>query len=180
MQRYDFTPLTTERLMLRQPQMRDSENMFALRTSKEVNKYLDRPVPNSVEEIELFINKLNQGISNNESLYWVITYKDSSDLIGTICCWNISVENNTAEVGFELLPAFQGKGIMQEALAKVIEFGFQNLHFHTLEAWTHKDNLPSQKLLEKNNFVRDKDREEKIAGDEELVDTIIYSLINAV
>ncbi len=68
---------------------------------------------------------------------------------------------------------------MQEALAKVIEFGFQNLHFHTLEAWTHKDNLPSQKLLEKNNFVRDKDREEKIAGDEELVDTIIYSLINA-
>ncbi len=113
MQRYDFTPfssLTTERLMLRQPLMQDSESMFALRTNKEVNKYLDRPVPDSIEQIQLFINKLNQGISNNESLYWVITYKDSSDLIGTICCWNISVENNTQKLASSFFLHFREKG----------------------------------------------------------------------
>ncbi|HXS36296.1 MAG TPA: GNAT family protein [Flavipsychrobacter sp.] len=173
-----FSNLTTEHLVLRRPDIRDAKNMFALRTDKNVNKYLDRPLPDSIEEVALFIDKLNKGIDENTALYWIITLKDTTELIGTICYWNISKENHTAETGFELIPAFQGKGIMREALSKVIEFGFNTLHFHSITAWTHKDNYPSQKLLETNHFIRDTDLEAENEGNEELADTVIYSLAN--
>jgi ribosomal-protein-alanine N-acetyltransferase len=59
-----------------------------------------------------------------------------------------------AEIGYELLPEFQGKGIMQEAVAKIIEFCFQALKLKSLEACADMNNRPSIKLLEKFNFVK--------------------------
>jgi [ribosomal protein S5]-alanine N-acetyltransferase len=48
--------------------------------------------------------------------------------------WHIDWKRNSAEIGYELLPEYQGKGIMSEALEKVIGFGFANLGFETITA----------------------------------------------
>ena len=171
----NFTPfpnLITDRLVLRQLSVNDENEIFKLRSDESVNKYLSRSKANSVEEARAFINKINTSIHNNESLYWGITLKESSALVGTICLWNISKENETAEIGYELIPDSQGKGIMQEALLKVIEFGFENMKLKTIEAHTHPDNDSSTKLLEKNNF--------KKIGEEDYGDgskEIVYALI---
>lgn len=90
--------------------------------------------------------------------------------VGTICLWNFSPENDSAEVGYELLPAFQGKGYMQEALAKVIEFGFEELALPALTACVHAENEASIRLLEKFDFERTGTH-----GENELV----YTLTNA-
>ena len=55
-------------------------------------------------------------------------------------------------------PAFQGIGVMDEALKKVLEFGFNHLKLHTIEAYTQKNNRSSTKLLERNGFKRNLDR----------------------
>ena len=44
-----FPILTTERLTLRQLSIDDRQNIFALRTDKEINKYLDRQVSKTIE-----------------------------------------------------------------------------------------------------------------------------------
>jgi ribosomal-protein-alanine N-acetyltransferase len=125
-----------------------------LRTNEEVNRFLDRPKTHFPDEVGHFIKRVNNSISNNETIYWAIALKEDEKLIGAITYWNISVQNDMAEIGFELHPDFQGKGIMQEAMSAVLSFGFNNMHLRTIEAYTHPDNVGSIKVLERNGFEK--------------------------
>jgi ribosomal-protein-alanine N-acetyltransferase len=154
---HTFTPfpvLKTERLILRQLSIDDDKEIFALRSDEQVNKYLDRQPSDTIEDARNFINKVNKNVRQNESIYWAITLKSNGHLAGTICLFNFSNEHDEAEIGYELLPAFQKQGIMQEAISKVIAFGLQDLGLKAIEAHTHFENKNSLKLLEKYNFKK--------------------------
>ncbi len=153
----NFTPfpvLKTERLTLRQLVIRDDKEIFALRSDDNVNKYLDRKSSESIEDAKNFIQTINQNIQRNDSIYWAITLNGTNKLIGTICLFDFSDDNSKAEIGYELLPDFQGNGIMQEATSKVIDFGIQDIGLNSIEAHTHSENQSSARLLEKLNFKR--------------------------
>ncbi len=153
-----FPVLKTERLILRCLDVSDDQRLFTLRSNKTVNKYIVRPKQNNIKEIRAFISKIKEGINNNEWVYWVISLKESPKLIGTICFWNFSSKKTVAEIGYELDPAFQGKGIMSEAIKKIIEFGFLEIELNTIDAYTHKKNNNSTKILQKYNFKKDAER----------------------
>ena len=109
---FPFPQLTTERLVLRQLTVEDVDAIATLRNNEIVNQYLGRSKTTTVSEALQFIDKINNNISNNVSIYWVIALPENNQLIGTICLWNIIAEEDTAEIGYELHPDFHGKGIM--------------------------------------------------------------------
>lgn len=147
-----FPTLTTERLTLRQPLESDVREIFLLRSDTMVNKYLDRQPTERVEDALSFIRKVNEDFKNNVGYYWAITLTEKKKLIGTICLFDFSDEHKKCEIGFELLPEYQGQGIMNEALKKVIQFTLHTLGLETIDAFTHKDNQSSTKLLQKFGF----------------------------
>jgi [ribosomal protein S5]-alanine N-acetyltransferase len=150
-----FTPfpiLTTERLTLRQLEINDEQEIFTLRSDSEINKYLNRQISNSIDDARNFINRINENTNNNESLYWAITLRDKNILVGTICLFGFSDENYNCEIGYELLINFQRQGIMKEAVEKVIDYAFNTIKVKKIEAFLHKDNQSSIKLLEKFSF----------------------------
>lgn len=151
----NFPELTTERLILRELAPADSAEIHKLRSNPDVNKYLDRTPSNNIKEAEAFIDKIAETVKNNQGIYWVITMKGDNKLIGTICFWNFDMENNIVEMGYELLPEFQGKGIMTEAIKRVIDFGFQDMGAKAIAAVPSVDNIRSIVLLEKSNFKID-------------------------
>jgi [ribosomal protein S5]-alanine N-acetyltransferase len=153
----NFTPfpvLRTERLVLRQLVSSDDKEIFALRSDNNVNRYLDRKPSKSIDDARNFIQTINENIQRNDSIYWAITLNGTDKLIGTICLFNFCDDNLKVELGYELLPDFQQKGIMQEATSKVIDFAIQHLGLHSIEAYTHAENQRSTRLLEKLNFKR--------------------------
>ena len=167
-----FTPfpfLTTENYSLRNLMPADEQEIFALRSSDEINKYLDRPKANTLDEARNFITKIINGIAKNESIFWVVTPKDESKLLGTICLWKISKDEAKAEIGYELLPENHGKGIMQEVIPRVLQFGFEEIKLEMIEAELSPRNLKSVRLLEKNNFSL-------AAMNEENPDSEVYAL----
>jgi [ribosomal protein S5]-alanine N-acetyltransferase len=157
-----FPVLKTERVTLRQLVSSDDNEIFALRSNPNVNKYLDRKPSNSIDDAKTFIQAINKNIQGNESIYWAIILNGTEKLIGTICLFNFSDDNLKAEIGYELLPDFQGKGIMQEATSKVIQFGFQQVGLTSIEAYTHSENQSSTRLLEKLDFKKDSDPSENV------------------
>ncbi len=171
-----FPNLATERLLLRQPDIKDAEDVLAIRSSEIVNKYLDRPATISIEQARSFIDKINTAIDKNGCFYWVITLKSTEKLTGTICLWNFSKENNRAEIGYELHPDFRGKGIMQEAIRTVIDFGFEQLKLETITAFTDSANEKSNRLLEKNNLKLMMQHEHENMGIEASADVLAYIL----
>ena len=153
----NFTPfpvLKTERLTLRQLVSSDENEIFALRSNENINKYLGRQPAKSIDDAKNFIQSINENIKRNDSVYWAITLNGADKLIGTICLFDFSEDNSKVEIGYELLPDFQGKGIMQEATSKVIDFATQQLEVNSIEAYTHSENQSSTGLLEKLNFKK--------------------------
>jgi len=158
----NFTPfptITTQRLVLRQLQDDDVHELFALRTDERVNRFLDRPLPQSLTDVREFIEKINQITHHNEGLYWVITRKNEDKLLGTIGLWNFEPEQYRAEIGYELHPDHQGQGTMHEAITHVLAYGFDRLGLQAITADTVPGNLPSVRLLLRHGFVKVNDQE---------------------
>lgn len=146
--------LTTERLFLRELSLNDAEEIFRLRTDARVNEFVDRPRAVTIDDARDFIEKILAFAANDESVMWAITLIGEAKLIGTIVYWHIEWEKNKAEIGYELLPEYQGKGIMTEALKKVIGFGFEQLKFKKIIAEPKAGNKKSVRLLETLGFAQ--------------------------
>ena len=156
MEKAPFPPiprLVTHRLLLRPLNISDAPEILQLRSDPKVNEFLDRAGSVTLAEARQFIRKIKTGITQKESFYWAITLKGSETLIGTICLWNFSADGSQAEIGYELNPAHQRQGIMQEALAKVVEYAFGSLKLEAVRALCRADNTRSLRLLERNGFV---------------------------
>ena len=88
-----FTPfpfLTTENYALRNLTPEDAQEIFALRSSDEINKYLDRPKANTLDDALSFITKTMNGIAKNEAIFWVVVTPKGRSEISWI---NLSLEN---------------------------------------------------------------------------------------
>ena len=168
-----FPVLGTDRLVLRRLELTDLHEIFFIRSEPEMNKFIERPKPASLREAEEFILGIQENIAEARSLYWAITLADHPKMIGTICLWNFSNQDTCAELGYELIPAYQGQGYLQEALRAVIQYGFSKILLRRMEAFTHKDNLRSIHLLKKNGF-----NQEWHLVDPDHPSNIIFSIVN--
>jgi [ribosomal protein S5]-alanine N-acetyltransferase len=174
---HPFPEIKTARLLLREIDKRDIHEVFFLRSDEDVLKYINKPRATSLDDIRDFISRINTMKEKNEGINWAVTLSGTDKLIGNICLFNIKPEHHRAEVGYVLNPAHQGKGIMQEAIRAVLDYGFKTLGLHSIEANVNPANAASIKLLEKNNFVREAYFRENFFFDDQFLDTAIYSLL---
>jgi len=163
---FDFNPfpiLTTDRLVLRQTVASDASQLHYLRSDELVNQFIPtRKKSESIKTAIAYIENKQFEVSNNQIIYWGISLKEDNSLIGTICLWNLSKESSKGELGYDLATAFQRKGIMNEAIKKVLQFGFDVMNLNTIEAYTQNNNIGSIRLLEKNNFLWDENKKDKM------------------
>lgn len=161
----------TERLILRNVSEFDSQDLFEIRSNPEINQFLHRnPPKNSFDALD-FILDIKQRSARKEILFLGISRQNEAKLIGTICLWKFSEDRKTAELGYELLPKFHGKGFMSEAVNCVLDFGFRNLDLSKIEAFTNKNNSNSIKLLENLRFILNANRK-----DEKFPENLIFEL----
>lgn len=173
-----FPNLETERLLLRRVDSNDIKEIFALRSNPETMKYIPRPLVKTDEDALEHIAMIDSKIDSNEGINWAITLKDNPKLIGVIGHYRIKPENYRAEIGYMLLPEYNGKGIVSEAVKEAVNYGFQVMKLHSIEAIIDPDNYASAKVLEKNGFVKEAHLKENEFFEGRFLDTVIYSILN--
>ena len=177
----NFTPfpnLETERLLLRRVNENDVNEVFALRSNPETMKYIPRPLVKTTDDALEHIAMIDSKIINNEGINWAITYKDNPKLIGIIGHYRIKAEHFRAEVGYMLLPEYNGKGIVSEAVKEVVKYGFNEMKLHSIEAIIDPENFGSEKVLQKCGFVKEAHLKENEFYEGRFLDTVIYSILN--
>ncbi len=172
-----FPTLRTERLILREITLNDAEDFFVLRKNKEAMKYIDKPLHKSVSETQELIQKIIDDIKNNETIAWAISLKGNQKLIGTIGYHRIQKEHHRGEIGYMISPEYWNKGLVSEALVKVLEYGFTQMKFHSIEGVINPNNLISAKLLKKFGFIKEAYFKENYFFEGKFLDTEIYSLL---
>lgn len=128
------------------------ELIFQIRSDEGIRRYLDRPLMQTPKEAQAFIETIAAGTTQGKYLYWVITAKTSDSQLGTICLWKFNPERTAADIGYELLPHAQGRGVMREAMSAVLKYARDGLRLHWVHAFTHADNTPSTRLLRHFGF----------------------------
>ena len=174
---HPFTILETTRLILRRIVDSDAPALFQLRGNPETMKYVFRPLVTTVNEALELIQMMNEKIEQNEGINWAITLKNDDTLIGFIGIYRINTEHHRAEIGYMLLQDFCNKGITTEAIDAVLNYGFNNLQLHSMEAIIDPRNTASEKVLQKNGFVKEAHFIENECYNNVFLDTVVYSLL---
>lgn len=148
-----FPLIETKNLLLRRMKYKDTHDIFQMRKDPRMNEYTDTKPDESEEETKAYIEKMNKGVDENKWVIWAIENKQSGKVIGSISIWNINIEQKSGELGYGIIPDYQNKGLMKEALLSVVDYGFNVLNLRALEAYTEEKNIKSIKLLEACKFA---------------------------
>jgi ribosomal-protein-alanine N-acetyltransferase len=80
---------------------------------------------------------------------------DDGSIAGTINLFGIVRDGpESGAIGYWVDGARNGRGLATAAVGEMLEFAFGDLGLHRVEAATLVENLPSQRVLEKNEFER--------------------------
>ena len=173
----NFPELETERLLLRMLSLDDAARMQQIRSNKEVMKFMDSHWHTNIEISEEFISENLEMYSLQKGLFWALIEKESQQFIGDFAFWKIDKKHCRSEIGYTLHPDYWGKGYMNEAMRKILNFGFQNLKLHSIEANINPKNTKSRKILTKFGFVKEAYFRENYFYNGKFLDSEIYSLL---
>ncbi len=173
-----FPELTTDRLLLRQMTLDDAPGVRHLRSNTDVMKYINRPLTLTIEDAQKWIGVIIESLQKNEGITWCICLKEMpAEHIGNIGLWRIEKENYRAEVGYMLEPSLQGKGIIYEALQKVVDYGFREMKLHSIEGQIDPRNVASAAVLKKAGFVQEAYFKENYCLRGNFVDSAVFSIL---
>lgn len=173
-----FPVLETERLILRRIILEDAADYFEMRNNVDAMKYISQPIQKSIEETAEKILRVNEMISFNEGIGWAVCLKTNNKMIGTVSFHKLLKEHYRAELGYMLNPKLWRQGITTEAVQCIIDFGFNQLKLHSIEAHIDPENKGSEKLLQRCNFLREAYFKENYYFNGKFLDTAVYSLIS--
>lgn len=146
--------LETERLILRRWQESDVDVLYEMITDKRLSKFLK--IPNITKEDEF--KRLQKWIAEaDESLNerWVITLKETGDIVGKIDVESINKKNNYCDIGYMLRYDYWGKGFMTEAVIAVSDYLLNDRGYYLIEGYCNELNKASAKVMLNANFVKD-------------------------
>lgn len=171
-----FPVLETSRLRLRALTLEDEEAMYRVSSDPLVTKYLGRATPTR-EKVHEKIVRVLDGLRAQQSMFWVLSDRESEVYLGCVCLWNWDKDNFHAEVGYDLTPSRWGQGLITEALAPAIRFGFDAMKLHRIEGQVHPENQGSIRVLEKLGFQKEGHLRENHFNEKGFEDTAIYGLL---
>lgn len=130
----------------------DLSRAARLWSDEEVTRFLGGPY--SPEEVRA---RVEREIANGERYgiqYWQVLTLPEREFAGCCGLKPVPGSHDAFELGFQLLPAYWGRGLAGEAARSVIAFAFDELGASALYAGRHPENTRSAALLDRLGFVQ--------------------------
>ncbi|NLV27597.1 MAG: GNAT family N-acetyltransferase [Methanomicrobiales archaeon] len=131
------------------------------------------PSPYSLEDADNFIEMATGG--ENNQIYLAIDL--NGEVVGGIGVRRLGdIYRKTAEIGYWITPANQGRGIVTDAVRAIVPYTFQKLDIIRIEAGVFHTNYASKRVLEKNGFVLEAVHQNAIYKNGQILDECLYVL----
>lgn len=174
---FETTTLTTPRLLLRPLDDSDAAAVFAVFSSREVMRYWSSPPLDQIEQAQTMLHAIQAGYQSGEFLQLGLERRSDAALMGTCTLFHCHSASRRAEIGYALGRPYWGAGYMHEALTALVDYAFNTLNLHRLEADIDPRNAASARTLERLGFQREGHLRERWIVDGEISDTIWYGLL---
>lgn len=180
-------PLRTERLVLRPIEASDAPDVYEYQRLAEVIRYLPWPERDRTEGYEHTAKRAAGRILAVDGDFFVFaatlpgtpsTADPARDrVIGDFMVRVSSVKHAQLELGWVLHPDFQGRGYAREAAGAVLDFTFETLNPHRVQAFLDARNAASAALCERLGMRREATLIEEEYNDDEWQDTAVYGVL---
>jgi aminoglycoside 6'-N-acetyltransferase len=146
----DFTPLLTERLVLRRSVPEDAETISAYRSDPDVHRHQgwEKTDPQSIRaEIEEM-----SGWGPGDPRGWVqftVEHRRTGEIVGDVGLAPAEGEPGVIKVGYTIAPAHQRHGYASEAVAALVDYAFDRLEADVVRAYADADNVASIRVAER-------------------------------
>jgi RimJ/RimL family protein N-acetyltransferase len=147
--------MQTERLLLRPLEMSDSSAFLGIFSDARTMQYWSKQPISSMAEAESLIKQDIEWSELDNCICLGVALSDSNLVVGKITLFQLDKQNRRAEIGYVMDRRQWGKGYMTEAMEWLLDYAFEVLKLHRLEADTDPDNIPSLALLERFGFTRE-------------------------
>ncbi|MEM1321306.1 MAG: GNAT family N-acetyltransferase [Bacteroidota bacterium] len=163
--------LKTERLILREFELSDAPFIFELLNSPGWLQYIgDRGIKTLKDAEHYLSNRLIPSYAKWGFGFYVCLDRETGQPVGT--CGLVDREGlEDVDIGYALLPAFEGQGFAFESTAAMAEYAKEILGIKRLVAITTKDNERSIHLLERLDFHHD--GQVQLPGDNEVLNLYV-------
>jgi len=168
--------IQTERLVIRDYQQTDLEDIHEYGSDPEVVKYLPFG-PNTREDSQNFLNRAmdKQKEEPREDYGLAVVLKSEDKLIGG--CRISKASEREGNLGYILNRHYWGNGYATEATKSMVEFGFKELGVHRIYTDCHPDNVRSIRVLEKVGMTVEGTRREYTIMHGEYSDMFLFSIL---
>lgn len=147
--------IETKRLLLQGLTPSDMNTIFENLPKAEIMKLLGHRSEEAFQK-EAFKQKNGYASYNRQFVLFLLTEKSTGIIIGRCGLHNWSAEHKRAEIGYHLEEdKFKQKGFMTEAVEAILNYGFEKMELHRIEALVGTENIPSLKIMEHFGFVRE-------------------------
>lgn len=138
--------LRTQRLWLTPLVSADAHDLFAVYADAETMRHMHMPPAASVADV---LAEINHILARSCARHWAIRLAEEAPAVGVI---GLVGGTGPQGIGYILRRDLWGQGLISEALAAVIEFGFVSAEIDTLELWIDTDNTGSIRVAKKLGF----------------------------
>jgi RimJ/RimL family protein N-acetyltransferase len=168
--------LCGSQVILRELRASDAPSLFALLTTEEVARFISPP-PTTVEGFEKFIAWTIRQRTAGTYACFAVTLKGYDTAIGIFQMRETEPGFGTAEWGFAIGSPFWGTGVFQEGADLVLEFAFETLGVHRLEARSAVRNGRGNGALRKVGAVQEGLLRKSFLRNGEYLDQVLYGIV---
>ena len=172
--------LQTNRLVFREVSTDDISNIHQLHSLPETDEFNTLGIPASIQDTEIIISDwlAEQNAKPQTSYTFCLDLVGTKEFIGLIALNIGKPKYQSAEVWYKINPKYWGKGYATEALTMLLDFSFNVLKLHRIEAGCAVENIASVKVLEKIGMTREGMKRKKLPIRGDWKDNYFYAILD--
>jgi ribosomal-protein-alanine N-acetyltransferase len=141
--------IPAERIFLRKMQKKDAVDMYDYARRPLVTKYLLWHPHPDLQYTKRYLAYVEACYRMGKFFDLAIIDRENDRMIGTCGFTRFDFQNNAAEIGYVLHPDYWNRGIATEAAKALMQYGFEKLALHRIEARYMVENQASRRVMEK-------------------------------
>jgi ribosomal-protein-alanine N-acetyltransferase len=168
--------LSGAKVVLRELRPSDAASLFAMLTTEEVARFISPP-PTTIDGFERFIAWTACQRAAGEYVCFAVVVEGSDQAVGLFQVRSLEPGFASAEWGFALGSMYWGTGVFVEGARMVLEFVFERIHAHRLEARAAVRNGRGNGALRKIGAVQEGVLRRSFVRNGEYLDQVLWSIV---
>lgn len=176
-----FPHIVTEELTLRKIEASDLDSIYEIYSNEKLFQYSPVMLKKNKDTVANMIGHFERDFHKGKEIFVGICLNSEPDrIVGVAEMFDYSREVNMITIGYRLNDSYWGKGIATKTVKAMTDYLFKEIGINRVQAFVMPENVKSQKVLQRNGFVKEGTiRQGHAWKGHGVIDLILYSLLKS-